>query len=216
MDWQLVRDAIPLIWEGVSTTVALFAWSMVYGTILAAVLAILRLSPVAVFRWFSAGFGWLFRGIPLLIMLFYAFFALPELGVLLSARAAAILALSIWVAAYQAEAIRSGLSAVDPGQSEAADALGMSRSYSMRRVIFPQGVRIMIPPYMGNAITLFKQTALASVITVPEMTAAARQLISSRFKAVEPLLTLALFYLAITTVLVIAQQYMERSTRLRT
>lgn len=221
MDWSLVWDSVPLIWKGAKATATLAAWSLLFGTIGALVLALMRLSHVKPLRWFAAGFGWLFRGIPLLILLFYAFFALPELtvgpidGILLEPFQAAVLGLSLWTAAYQAEVIRSGIIAVDPGQGEASEALGMTRAHYMRRIIIPQGVRIMLPPYTSNAMTLLKQTSLATLVTVPEMTLLTQRLFSNDFQFQERIVALAMLYLAMTTVFLIAQQVMERAFRLK-
>lgn len=221
MDWELVWESVPLIWKGAKVTVTLFAWSLLLGTVGALALALMRLSPVRAFRWFAILFGWLFRGIPLLILLFYAFFALPDLvvgpidGVTLPAFRAAVLGLSLWTAAYQAETIRSGLIAVDPGQQEAAEALGMTKARYMRRIIIPQGVRIMIPPYMNIAMTLLKQTSLATLVTVPEMTLLTQRIFSNNFQFIEPIFALALLYLAMTTVLLVVQQGLERAFRLK-
>lgn len=221
MDWDVVWESLPLIWKGAEATITLFTWSLFIGTVAAVALALLRLSSSKPLRWFAALFGWLFRGIPLLILLFYAFFALPELavgpvdGVTLPAFRAAVLGLSLWTAAYQAETIRSGIIAVDPEQSEAAEALAMTKRHYMRRIIIPQGVRIMIPPYMSIAMTLLKQTSLATLVTVPEMTLLTQRIFSNNFQFIEPIFALAMLYLAMTTVLLIAQQVMERAFRLK-
>lgn len=217
MDWNFVGEIAPTILKGLGITLSLFAWSMFFSTMLGLMLALMRLSPIGPLRWFSIGFGWFFRGIPLLLLLFYAFFALPELGdtFLLSPFRAAVLGLSLWTAAYQSEAFRSGIIAVEAGQFEAAEALGMTKRHSMRKIVLPQAARIIIPPFMGNAINTMKQTSLATVITVPEMTLLAQRIISNEFKAVEPLFTLALIYLALTSVLVIAQFGLERTFRLK-
>ncbi len=216
MDWNVVVESFPLIWKGASITLSLFAWSLAIGTLLGLAVALMKLSPAKPLTWFATGFSWLFRGIPLLILLFYAFFALPEAGVLLSPFWAAVLGLSLWTAAYQAEVIRSGIIAVDHGQTEASDALGMTRGHSMRRIIIPQGIRIMIPPFTSNATTLLKQTSLATLVTVPEMTLLTQRIFSNNFKFIEPIFVLAVIYLAMTTVLVIGQQIAERTFRLKT
>ena len=216
MDWNVVVESFPLIWKGASITLSLFAWSLAIGTLLGLAVALMKLSPAKPLTWFATGFSWLFRGIPLLILLFYAFFALPEAGVLLSPFWAAVLGLSLWTAAYQAEVIRSGIIAVDLGQTEASDALGMARGHSMRRIIIPQGIRIMIPPFTSNATTLLKQTSLATLVTVPEMTLLTQRIFSNNFKFIEPIFVLAVIYLAMTTILVIGQQIAERTFRLKT
>jgi len=215
VDWEVVWESVPLIWKGAGATVSMFAWALVIGTAGALALALMRLAAAKPLQWFAIGFGWLFRGIPLLILLFFAFFALPELGILLSPFLAAIVGFSLWTAAYQAEVIRSGIIAVDPGQSEAAEALGMTKAHYMRRIILPQGLRIMVPPYTGNAITLLKQTSLATLVTVPEMTLLTQRIFSNNFKFVEPIFVLGMIYLAMTSVLLILSVVVERAVSLK-
>ena len=216
MDWDVVFESFPLIWKGASKTLTLFAWSLAFGTLAGLAVALMKLSTTKSVSWFATLFSWLFRGIPLLILLFFAFFALPEVGWLLSPFWAAVLGLSLWTAAYQAEVIRSGIIAVDLGQTEASDALGMTRSHSMKRIILPQGIRIMLPPFTSNATTLLKQTSLATLVTVPEMTLLTQRIFSNNFKFIEPIFVLAMIYLAMTTVLVVGQQIAERAFRLKT
>ena len=216
MDWNVVLESFPLIWKGVSTTLSLFAWALAVGTLLGLAVALMKISPAKSLSWSATIFSWLFRGIPLLILLFYAFFALPEVGWLLSPFWAAVLGLSLWTAAYQAEVIRSGLIAVDQGQTEASDALGMTRSHSMRKIILPQSIRIMVPPFTSNATTLLKQTSLATLVTVPEMTLLTQRIFSNNFKFIEPIFVLAVIYLGLTTVLLVGQQIAERAFRLKT
>ena len=217
MSIELIQEYAPVILKGFWITIRLFLWSLVFSTVVGLVLALMRISPVTVLRWISGGIGWLFRGIPLLLILFYAFFALPEIhqSLMFDPFWAAVVGLSIWTAAYQSEAIRSGIIAVDNGQVEASEALGMTKWHYMRKIILPQSIRIMIPPFIGNAINTMKQTSLAAVITVPEMTLLARQIISEDFKVAEPLLTLAFIYLVLTTLLLVVQQGVERIFQLK-
>ena len=217
MDLEYVQEIIPVILKGFWITIRLFLWSLLISTVGGFVLALMRISPIALLRWVSGGIGWLFRGIPLLLILFYAFFALTEISrtLMFDPFWAAVVGLSIWTAAYQSEAIRSGIIAVDRGQIEASEALGMTKRHYMRKIVLPQSIRIMVPPFIGNSINTMKQTSLAAVITVPEMTLLARQIISEDFKVAEPLLTLALIYLVLTTVLLMAQQGLERVFRLK-
>ena len=217
MSIELIQEYVPVILKGFWITIRLFLWSLIFSTVVGLVLALMRISPVAVLRWISGGIGWLFRGIPLLLILFYAFFALPEISqsLMFDPFWAAVVGLSIWTAAYQSEAIRSGIIAVDKGQIEASEALGMTKRHYMGKIIIPQSIRIMIPPFIGNAINTMKQTSLAAVITVPEMTLLARQIISEDFKVAEPLLTLAFIYLVLTTLLLVIQQGVERIFQLK-
>ena len=217
MSIELIQEYVPVILKGFWITIRLFLWSLIFSTVVGLVLALMRISPVAVLRWISGGIGWLFRGIPLLLILFYAFFALPEIhhSLMFDPFWAAVVGLTIWTAAYQSEAIRSGIIAVDKGQVEASEALGMTKRHYMGKIIIPQSIRIMIPPFIGNAINTMKQTSLAAVITVPEMTLLARQIISEDFKVAETLLTLAFIYLVLTTLLLVAQQGVEWIFRLK-
>ena len=218
MDFEFFVDVFPEILEGLSITLSLFLWTLLLSTLLGLVLALMRLSPIAPLRWISGVYGWLIRGIPLLLLLFYVFFALPEFGdaFTLSPFRSAVVGLTLWTASYQSEAIRSGIISVDKGQYEASEALGMTKFHQMRKIILPQSVRIIAPPFTGNAINALKQTSLATVITVSEMTGITRGIIASSFQTVEPLLALALIYLALTTVLVFAQSGLERVFRLKT
>jgi len=215
VDWEVVWESVPLIWKGFGTTVSMFAWALLIGTIGALMLALMRLSPSRPLQWLAIGYGWLFRGVPLLILLFFAFFALPEFGIVFSPFRAAVVGFSLWTAAYQAEVIRSGIIAVPAGQSEAAEALGMSKAHYMRRIILPQGIRVMMPPYTGNAITLLKQTSLATLVAVPEMALLTQRIFSNNFKFVEPIFVLAMIYLALTSVLLALSAGVEYAFRLK-
>ena len=217
MSIDTIQEYLPIILKGFWITVRLFLWSVIFSTAGGFILALMRLSSVAILRWTSGLIGWLFRGVPLLLILFYAFFALPEISrsLMFDPFWAAVVGLSIWTAAYQSEAIRSGIIAVEKGQVEASEALGMTKRYYMRRIVIPQSIRIMVPPFIGNAINTMKQTSLAAVITVPEMTLLARQIISEDFKVAEPLLALAFIYLVLTTLLLMVQLGLERIFRLK-
>jgi His/Glu/Gln/Arg/opine family amino acid ABC transporter permease subunit len=215
-DPHVVSEVWPQILHGAWTTLLLFGASLVIGTAAGLVLALMRMSSVAPFVWFAAAFGWVFRGLPVLVVLFFTFYGLPALGLKLTPLQAGIIGLGVEAAAYKAEIIRSGLMAVDPGQTEAAEALGLSRRRYLRRIIIPQGIRIMIPPYISNAITLLKATSVASVITVTEMTGISNRLISSTFRPIEILTVLAAIYLVMSTLLVLLQQLLERRFAVRT
>jgi His/Glu/Gln/Arg/opine family amino acid ABC transporter permease subunit len=215
MDFDFIIEEFPGIWKGVGVTVGLFGWSLFYGTIGGLVLALMRLSRFRALRGISAGITWVGRGIPPLILLFIVFFVFPEIGITLERFPTGVLGLAIWAAVYQGEVIRAGIMGVDPGQWEAAEALGMTGRRYMRRIILPQGFRIMIPPYFGNAMTLLKQTSIASIVTITEITLLAQRVISFKFVALEPLVTIAFIYLALNTILQFAQMGFERAFRLR-
>lgn len=214
-DWHVVVRAWDLLMKGTWLTLILFGFSLVLATTLGLLLALMRLSSIAVLRWFSAIYVWIFRGIPVLVTLFFAFFVLGRsLG--LTPVQAGILGLGVDAAAYKAEIIRAGIIAVDPGQSEAAEALGMTRFHSLRRIILPQGIRVMIPTYMSNSILLLKVTSVAVAIGIVELTGITRQLANSTVRPVELFTGAAVIYLFMTTVIVVAQELLERRFKLKT
>jgi His/Glu/Gln/Arg/opine family amino acid ABC transporter permease subunit len=213
-DWGLIERSWPLLRDAAWVSIQLFVWSLVLATGLGLILALMRMSTFWPLRWVSALFVWIFRGLPALVILFFAFFWLGrELD--LSPFQAAVLGLGASAGAYKAEIIRAGLLAVDRGQYEAAEALGFTKAHALRRIIIPQGMRVMIPNYMSNAILLLKATSLASVIGMIELTGRSRQLANSTFKPIEILTTAGVMYLAMTTVLVLSQEFLERRFALK-
>ncbi len=211
IDWPFFAQYFPLIISAMWTTVELFAASMVIGTIGGLLLALMRLARNPVIWGTAWLLSWILRGVPLLVILFFTFFGLPVIGITLSPMGAAILGMGIDTAAYKGEIIRAGIISVDHGQYEAARALGMTPSYYMRRIILPQAIHVIIPPYVTNAITVLKSTSIAGVITVAEMTGVANRIISATFKPIETLVMVGLIYLALNTVLAVAQQGLERA-----
>jgi His/Glu/Gln/Arg/opine family amino acid ABC transporter permease subunit len=213
-DWGVIERSWPLLRDATWVSIQLFFASLVFATALGLLLALMRLSNSGPLRWISTIYVWIFRGLPALVILFFAFFWLGrELD--LTPFQAAVLGLGVSSAAYKAEIIRAGLMAVDAGQYEAAEALGFTKTHAMRRIILPQGVRVMIPTYMSNATLLFKATSLAAVIGLTELTGRSRQLANSTFKPIEILTAAGVIYLVLTSFLVISQGLLERRFRLK-
>ena len=194
-DFDIIRRSWPLMREATWVSVQVFA--------------LMRLSNVRALRWIAGIYVWIFRGLPALVILFFAFFWVGRVLDLTSFQAA-ILGLGVSSGAYKAEIIRAGILAVDNGQREASDALAMTRAQSMRRIILPQGIRVMIPNYVSNSTLLFKSTSLATVIALNELTGKSRQLANSTFKPIEILTAAGVIYLVLTSVLVGAQVLLER------
>ena len=194
-DFDIIRRSWPLMREATWVSVQVFA--------------LMRLSNVRALRWIAGIYVWIFRGLPALVILFFAFFWVGRVLDLTSFQAA-ILGLGVSSGAYKAEIIRAGILAVDNGQREASDALAMTRAQSMRRIILPQGIRVMIPNYVSNSTLLFKSTSLATVIGLNELTGKSRQLANSTFKPIEILTAAGVIYLVLTSVLVGAQVLLER------
>ena len=215
LDWGVVIRSWNLLIDGTWVTLQLFAWSLLLATVLGLVLALMRLSRFRVLRWVSLGYIWLFRGIPVLVALFFAFFVLGR-QVGLSALQSGVLGLGTSAAAYKAEIIRAGIMSVDPGQFEAAEGLAMTRRHYMRRIIIPQGIRVMVPTYMSNTILVLKVSSVAVAIGIVELTGITRQLSNSTNRPIELFTAAAFIYLFLTTVLVILQEILERWFALKT
>ncbi len=215
LDWGVVGRALDLLLKGTWLTLILFFFSMLLGSVLGLILALMRMSRFRPARWFSLGYIWLFRGIPVLVILFFAFWVVGlELG--LSAVQSGILGLGFSAAAYIAEIIRAGIISVDPGQFEASESLGMTKRHYMRRIIIPQSIRVIIPTYMSNSILVLKVSSVAVAIGIVELTGITRQLANSTRQPIELLTAAAGIYVILTTLLIVAQELLERRFALKT
>ncbi len=214
---------------GVFYTLILTIISMTVGTILAITMAIMRQSPNPILRYVAWFYIWFFRGTPIYTQLIF-WSLLPtlyprlslgipfgpefvsfETATVFTAFWMAIVGLSLNEGAYLAEIIRSGLNAVDKGQWEAATALGMKRGQILRRIILPQTMRVIIPPIGNETISMLKTTSLVAAIPFTlELTWAARDKGIQLFAPVPLLVAAAIWYLFITSVLMIGQMYLER------
>ncbi len=212
LDFSVAWKFLPILLQAAVMTVALTVLSQTIGTIAAFFLALARMSPRGWLRGPTMAYIWVVRGTPLLLHLFFVYYAAPAFGITLDAFPAAIIAMSASAAAYNAEIIRAGLQAVHRGQLEAAYAVGMRYGQVIRRIIVPQAVRVIIPPYMGNAISHTKNSSLASVITVPELMLTAQMIYSSTYRAIEILTVAGAIYLCLTSCLSGLQVYFERVT----
>jgi polar amino acid transport system permease protein len=154
---------------------------------------------------------WLFRGTPVLLQLVFAFNVLPVFKIVLPAYACAILALGLNEGAYMTEIMRSGIRAVGPGQRTAARALGFEERQIMLSVVLPQALRIVIPPIGNQFNGMLKLSALISVIGVQELLLTADQTASMNFRFLETLTTAGIYYLAMTTILMVIQVFIERA-----
>lgn len=217
MDWELIGDVFPLLWRATSISFQMFAGGLVLATVIGLLFALMRQSRFLPVRWFAAVFIWFFRALPTLVIIFLAFFVVArEWLTFLSPQQAGIIGLGVGAGAYKAEIIRSGILSVDIGQWEAAEALGMSKSLYMRRIILPQAVRVMIPPYLSNTVLVLQTTSLATAIGIVELTGLSRQLSNSTFQPTEIMVTAAFIYLALSSVIVLLQMFLERRLALKT
>ena len=228
--WDLVGGYLfeESILRGLWMTVKLTVVSMVVGVVLGTVLAVMRLSDNPVFRAVAGGYVWLFRGTPILVQLLFWFFlgtVLPTITIgipfgpdfgswatntVISQFTAAILGLGLNEAAYMAEIVRAGIGSVDQGQSEAAEALGMSPATTYRRVILPQAARLIVPPTANQTISMLKLTSLVLVIGLPELTTTVQLIYGRNLQQIPMLLVASIWYLVLTTILTIIQSRLEK------
>ncbi len=193
---DVLRQAFPLLLAGLWTTLLLGLASIVLGMLLGLGLVMVRLYAARPLRLLAAGYISLFRALPLLVLLVLIYYALPFLGVRLSSFAAATAALSLVSGAYTAEIFRAGIEAVPRGQFEASEALGLRRWRAMAQVILPQALRIVIPPLTNNSINVLKDTALASVVAMPDLLKQATQA-QALYANPSPLIGAAALYLLV-------------------
>jgi polar amino acid transport system permease protein len=228
--WDVVGHYFlsPRILHGLVTTLELTVLAMAIGIVLGVLLAVMRLSTNPILSIASWLYIWFFRGTPVLVqILAWSFIAavypVIALGVpfgpsvihgnasvLVTPFVGALLGLGLNEGAYMAEIVRAGLLSVDAGQEEAAQALGMTRLQTLRRIVLPQAMRIIVPPTGNEAISMLKTTSLVSVIAYAELLYSAQLIYAANFEQIPLLVVVSIWYLIATTVLSIAQWFLER------
>jgi polar amino acid transport system permease protein len=203
-------EFMPILLLGVKLTIIVTVGSLVLSTVLGLVWALMRVSGIAVLSAISKGAINVIRGIPIIVQLFYIYFVLPDFGITLTALQAAIIGLGIAYSAYQAENFRAGIEAIDHGQVEAALSIGMGWGLMMRRVILPQAVRIVLPPYGNIMIMMLKDSSQASTITVAELALQGKLIASSTFQNTTVFTLVALLYLCMSIPLILAVGSLEK------
>ncbi|WP_459574142.1 amino acid ABC transporter permease [Cupriavidus sp. 8B] len=204
-------EFLPILLKGAVVTVEVTVLSFLLSSILGLGFALMKLSRVRAVSTLGSSIVNLIRGLPIIVQLFYIYFVLPDIGIHLTAFQAGVIGLGIAYSAYQAENFRAGIEAVDPGQREAAQAMGMRAPLIMRRVILPQAFRIALPPYGNTLVMMLKDSSLVSTITVAEMTRAGQLIASSTFQNMTVYTLVALLYLLMSLPLV----YMLRRVEVR-
>ncbi|HAE48418.1 MAG: amino acid ABC transporter permease [Tistrella sp.] len=189
---------MPLLFEGMWRTVAVTLLALCLATLLGLVWALLRTSGVRALAVPTRILVEFVRGIPILVILFYIYFVMPEIGLDLTAFQAGVIGLALTYSCYIGETFRAGIEAVDKGQIEAAKSIGMRRPLMMRRVVLPQAFRIVVPPYANNLVMLLKDSSQVSVISVAELTMQGKMLASSTFDNMTVFTLVALLYLCLT------------------
>jgi polar amino acid transport system permease protein len=195
LDWSIVWQSRWLLLEGALITVLLTVLTMLIAVPGGIVLALMRGSHFKPVALFATAFVELFRNVPLLLLIYWAFYVMPVLtGLGLSPFATGLVALCLNVSAYNSETFRSGINSIRKGQTEAGLALGMSRSEVFRQIILPQAWRRVLPVLASTWVSLFKDTSLVSVIAVGELAHTAMQIRSQSFRVLEMLTAMAAIY----------------------
>ena len=213
MSFELVLQYLlsPTFFHGAVMTLLITVSSLVFGLLAGLVVALINQVKFPPIQWIAMFYLWLFRGTPVLFQIIFIYNVLPSFGIRLSAFASGVIALSLNEGAYMAEIIRSGLQAIKSGQRPAGLALGMTKLTVMRYIVMPQAARIMLPPIGNQTIGMLKTSALVSVIAVEELLLIANQTASATFRYFEALSAAGIYYLALTTIFMAGQYWMERS-----
>ena len=200
---------IPQMLSGISVSLSIFVLTLLFAIPFGFLMALGRMSKLQPLKKAVAFYVWLMRGTPLMLQLFFFYFALPAVGILLSDFNAAIVAFVFNYSAYFCEIFRSGIAAIPKGQYEAAHTLGMSYTQTMRRIILPQVARIVLPPMSNETITLVKDTSLVYVLAMNDLMRTTRNLVQRDFN-MTPFLVAAVFYLFATYILTAVFNYIEK------
>ena len=228
--WSVVRHyftSSPVL-HGLVVTLELTATSMAIGIALGIVMAVMRLSPNPLVSGASWLYIWFFRGTPVLVqIIFWNFIGAlyPHFGIgiplgpqfthidvasHITPFAAGMLALGLNEGAYMSEIVRAGIISVDEGQTDAGQALGMTRLQTMRRIVLPQAMRVIVPPTGNETISMLKTSSLASVLALPELLYASQLIYAVNYRTIQLLIVASIWYLIVTTVLSFGQYYVER------
>jgi polar amino acid transport system permease protein len=229
-EWGVVGDYLfnGQILDGLGLTLELTVLSMVIGIVLGVVLALMRLSPNALLSSASWTYIWLLRGTPVLVQIIFwnniaALY--PEIGLgipfgpsfihldantLITPFIAGTLALGLNEGAYMSEIVRAGIISVEEGQTDAAQALGMTRMQTMRRIVLPQAMRVLIPPTGNETISMLKTTSLVAFVALNDLLYSAQLIYATTYQVIPLLIVASIWYLFVTSILSIGQYYIER------
>ncbi len=212
LNWEVFLRSFPLLLQGLKITAQLGIVSILAGLLLGLGVALVRLYAFAPLRLLSKAYIDIFRSIPLLVLLIVVYYALPFVGLRLSPFMSAACTLTLVSGAYTAEIFRAGINAIPRGQFEAAQALGLGFRSTMRDVVLPQAIRIVIPPLTNNSINVIKDTALASVVAMPDLLKQATQAQALEANPT-PLIVAALIYITFLWPLVLLVGRLESRIR---
>jgi His/Glu/Gln/Arg/opine family amino acid ABC transporter permease subunit len=209
-DWSAIWYAAPYMAKGALVTLEISACAMILATVIGLALGLVSVSDLTALKAVVRVYVYFIRGTPALVqMIFLVYFALPRIGIELSSFWSGVVALAFNSAGFIAEIVRAGLQSIDAGQNEAALSIGMTARQSIVYILLPQSLRRITPPLTNEVITLVKTSSLLSVISVFELTRSAQVIIAERFVPFELYFALAVYYLAMITLLSWASEYIE-------
>jgi polar amino acid transport system permease protein len=208
--WQDAAEFAPILLQGAWVTVQVTIGALILSTLLGLFWALLRVSHSKILSRTSATIVNIIRGIPILVQLFYIYFVLPDMGIQLNAFQAGVIGLGIAYSSYMSEVFRAGIEAIDVGQIEAAQSIGMNRRLIMTRVVLPQAFRIALPPYGNNLIMLLKDSSQTSAITVAELALQSKLIAASTFKNLTVFTLGAIAYLVMSVPLIVLVARLEK------
>ncbi|MDV2583081.1 amino acid ABC transporter permease [Alkalibacillus haloalkaliphilus] len=214
LDFTQIVPYIPFMLEGVWVTLQFVIIAIIFGFILGSLIALVKISRFTLLKWLADFYTSIFRGTPLILQLLLIYYAVPQLtGYDISPFLSAILTFGLNSSAYVSEIIRAGIQAVDKGQREAAEALGIPYRPMMIKIILPQAMKNILPALMNEFITLTKESALVSVISYLDLMRRAQVVSSDIYRSFEPLIFVGLLYYAMVMVLTLIGKYVERRMR---
>ena len=205
-----IIEYAPLLWQGLMTTILVAVLSGALCLLVAFSMGLARLSPHWIIRWPAGVFVEVFRGTSLIVQMFWFFYALPLFGIQLHPLTAAVLALGLNEGAYAAEVVRGAISSRAKGQTEAGIALGMSPALRLRRILIPQSIPAMLPPFGNVMVDLLKNTSLVSLVTVTDLTFRAQMIRSTTGETAAVFLTILVMYFLLSVLLTMLTQWMEK------
>jgi polar amino acid transport system permease protein len=211
-NWEVLVRTMPVLIRGVGTTILLGFASIFFGTVLGLGVSLVRLYAIAPVRIAAMIYIDVFRALPMLVVLIVVYYALPFVGIRFDSWTSAILSFSLVLAAYSAEVFRAGIEAVPRGQFEAAASLGLHFIMTLRKVVLPQALRMVVPPTTSNFVSMFKDTSLASVVAMPELLKEAQDAQALNANPT-PLIGAALIYLALLWPMVRLVAYLEERAK---
>jgi polar amino acid transport system permease protein len=208
-DWGAIWYAAPYMAKGALVTLEISACAMALASAIGLLLGLISASDLTALKALVRVYVYFIRGTPALVQIFLVYFALPRVGLELSAFWSGVVALAFNSAGFIAEIVRAGLQSIDAGQSEAALSIGMTVRQSILFILLPQSLRRITPPLTNEVITLVKTSSLLSVISIFELTRSAQVIIAERFVPFELYFALAVYYLVIITLLSWISEYLE-------